>query len=456
MKHTALTVGDIINHIDDAVMGRIDIPEFQRGFVWSPEKAKNLVDSLWREYPIGTILLWESKYAQPKLGVDATGQKQWVVDGQQRITTLALLFGKKPYWWPSVDEWKKYLEKYDVMVDLSKPKDALEFGLPNPIRRKSPNWVSVREILRCDDLAKFAENKAKVLKQPFSEVYNKLDSIKRIEKYPLYEIIIDHEVEDVAEIFTRLNMGGVKIRESDVILALIAVRQEGWVREHFNPYLEDLEDKGFKLDPAILIRSFAAIATGNARLRSIPDDFWYNLKEFKKGWDKTKASISYIVHKMQEVGVLSSDLLPSHNALIPLFALCDRFGKSFAFEKAFHWFLIATRDGRYSGSAITVLDQDIKSINSSASFYEAIEKLTAPLRAPEYFEKEDFLSESRDDFLRLMLYLIIFKSGAKDWLSDVRIGYDKTTNMLNEGYKPEWHHFFPKKCLRTIRSKRRK
>lgn len=124
MKDQRLEIKDIVKHIDNATLGKLDIPEFQRGFLWSPDKAKKFVDSLWRSYPIGTILLWESKYSSPRVAQGIQQQKFWVVDGQQRITTLSLLFGKKPYWWADSTEWNKYYEKYDILVDISKPKDS--------------------------------------------------------------------------------------------------------------------------------------------------------------------------------------------------------------------------------------------------------------------------------------------------------------------------------------------
>jgi hypothetical protein len=449
MRDQRLVIKDIIKNIDDAMFGTLDIPEFQRGFVWSPEKAKNLVDSLWRGYPIGTILLWESKYGSPRVAQGNQAQKLWVVDGQQRITTLSILFGKKPYWWPDASEWNKYYEKYDVLVDISKPKDALEFALPNPIRRKSPEWVSVRSILTCENLSQLAQELSNKINQDFTEIYEKLQSIKRIENYPLYEIIIDHEVEDVAEIFTRLNMAGVKIRESDIIIALVAAKQKGWVREKFNPFLKDLEDDGFELDPAILIRTLGAIGKGIARLRDIPEDFWENQRDLEKAWGKTKESVRRVVKQLNDVGILSSEILPSHNALIPLFILQSKFDRDFNFKKALYWFLLATGDGRYSGSAITVLDQDIRSINSSSSFDEAINKLIKPLQIYDSFTKDDFLKDFRNEYLRLILYLVIFKRGAKDWLNpNIRIGYDRSDSELNKGFKPEWHHFFPKSFLK--------
>jgi hypothetical protein len=449
MRDQRLEVKDIVENIDSATLGKLDVPEFQRGYVWTAEKAKKFVDSLWRGYPVGTILLWESEYSEPKVAKGSGIQRLWIVDGQQRITTLSLMLGKKPYWWAEAEEWNELFSRYDVLVDVSKPMNSMEFSLPNPVRSKSPEWVSVRTVLTSQNLSRLADEIAKRNKQDFSEVHEKLQSIKRIENYPLYEIIINHEIEDVAEIFTRLNSAGVKVRESDIIIALVAAKQGGWVRGEFNPFLAGLEDRGFELDPAILIRSLAVIGKGVARLRDISKSFWEKSDEFQNGWDETKRSISHITRNMFEAGVLSSDILPSHNTLIPLFALCAKFGHSFRFKRALYWFLLATRDGRYSGSAITVLDQDTKIINESPTFDEAINALVEPLRVPDSFTKEDFLKDYDDDFFRLVLYLLVFNNEAKDWIyQDIRIGYDRSDRQLNEGFKPEWHHFFPKKVLR--------
>lgn len=103
-------VGDLVNR---AVKGILDIPEFQRGFVWSPEKVKNFVESLWREYPVGLILLWSyPEYFSPRTAKGSQIPKLWIVDGQQRLTALCLVFNQKPYWWKDTDEWNQKIEKY--------------------------------------------------------------------------------------------------------------------------------------------------------------------------------------------------------------------------------------------------------------------------------------------------------------------------------------------------------
>ncbi len=451
MKDQRLHIGDIVRHIDDSTQGLLDIPEFQRKYVWRASKLVDLVDSLWRGYPVGTLLLWESNYDSPRTAKSSETRKLWIIDGQQRVTSLALLFGKKPYWWSDSSEWNRFNDKYDVLVNITKDRDDLEFSLPNPIRRKSNDWVSVREILKSASLSELAQTLCEKLGDMkfFAEIHEKLQSIRKIETAQLYEIIVDHELEDVAEIFGRLNTAGTKIRESDIIIALVAAKQKGWVRSKFDPFLKDLENKGFDLDPGVLVRTLAIVGHGSARLRDVPAAFWEPSDKFDDHWRNTKESISAVIKGLLDFGVLSSDLLPSLNALIPVFVLRARFGKDFVFRKAFHWLLIATRDGRYSGSATTILDRDTKQIRDAATFALAVDQLSLPLTEPADFKTEDFLENYSDKFLRLILYLTAFSSKARDWMhSDVRIGFDKNDNELNEGFKPEWHHFFPRKLLR--------
>lgn len=452
MKDQRLQIADVVRHIDDATLGLLNVPEFQRKYVWRPSKVVALVDSLWREYPIGALLLWESAYDSPRTALGNQGRKLWIVDGQQRITSLAILFGKKPYWWADAAQWNRYYERYNVLVNVTKAEDALEFSLTNPVRRKSVDWVSVRAILNSTNLSEIAIELAERLgnSKRFAEIHEKLQSIKKIETAPLYEIIVDHELEDVAEIFGRLNTAGTKIRESDVIVALVAAKQQGWIRQKFDPFLKDLETKGFEFDPGVIVRTLAIVGHGSARLRDVPPAFWESTDEFDEYWRKTKEAITSVVKSLMEFGVLSSDLLPSLNVLIPVFLLRAQFPSDFKFRKAFHWLLIATRDGRYSGSALTVLDQDSRQIRAQASFSGAIDELTSRLSASATFTADDFREAYTDRFLRLILYLTAFDAKARDWINqEVRVGFDREDNQLNEGFKPEWHHIFPRKVVRA-------
>jgi hypothetical protein len=452
MKDQRLEIADIVKHIDDAALGNLNVPEFQRRYVWRPSKVADLVDSLWRGYPVGTLLLWDSAYDSPRTALGNPARKLWIVDGQQRVTSLAILFGKKPYWWDDIEEWNRLFTKYEILVNFTRAKEEMEFGLTNPVRRKSNEWVSVRTILNSSNLSQLAMELAEKLgdTKKFSDVHEKLQSIKRIENAQLYEIIVDHDLEDVAEIFGRLNTAGTKIRESDIVVALVASKQQGWIRQKFDPFLRDLALKGFEFDPGVVIRTLAIVGHGSARLGDVPEIFWQPSDQFDEHWRTTKEAISSVIRNLMDFGVLSDDLLPSLNVLIPIFFLKAKFPNDFQFKRAFYWLLLATRDGRYSGAATTALDQDAKQINSKPNFDEAIGSLVPPLTATADFTAEDFKEDYTDKFLRLILYLLVFNKKAKDWINqDVRIGFDRTDNQLNEGFKPEWHHFFARKILKT-------
>lgn len=255
----------------------------------------------------------------------------------------------------------------------------------------------------------------------------------------------------MAEIFGRLNTAGTKIRESDIIIALVAAKQQGWIRQKFDPFLRDLELKGFEFDPGVVVRTLAIIGHGSARLKDVPQSFWEPSNEFDEHWRMTKEAISSVIKNLLEHGVLSSDLLPSLNVLIPVFVMRASFPHDFDFAKAFGWILLATRDGRYGGAATTMLDKDTKQIRARASFTEAINELISGLSAAPVFTADDFLEEYTDKFLRLILYLTVYNNRAMDWANqDVRIGFDKEDNEINEGFKPEWRHIFPRKIVKDL------
>lgn len=75
--------------VERAVNHTWSIPEFQRGFVWKAVQVRDLAESLWLDYPIGSLLVWNSgKPVEEHTALDAQRPRLWVVDGQQRATAL--------------------------------------------------------------------------------------------------------------------------------------------------------------------------------------------------------------------------------------------------------------------------------------------------------------------------------------------------------------------------------
>lgn len=452
-----------------AVIGNYDIPEIQRGFVWQPRQVALLAESLYRDYPVGSFLIWLTQDYDYGKGATSAGKiPAWIVDGQQRTAALCLLFGQKPYWWDENQRpWSEMLKRYDVMMNVlpnggEDEDEELEFAIANPVRRKESCWIHVRDVLseeQPDALTKLAMALASELgpeTEPgygptFAKVHGRLMRLWNIRNRFIPLVKVDHEPEDVAEIFGRVNQEGTRVKEADVILALVAVKNPGWVRDQYNPFCADLADRGWELDAGVFVRTVAAIGAGRRRLRDVPDEF-YTAQSFSDAWAKARLAIVHVIKRLGDRGVLHVDLLPSTNALIPLFTLHAVWPQSsgYSFERALHWFLMASRDGRYGGSPTTRLEQDVRAIHSAPDFAAALEALYARLKTPSTIEGTEFLERYdrvANRFQRLVLCMMLFARGARDWVDGTRLAYDKTNNALCEGFKPQYHHIFARSLL---------
>lgn len=80
------TVETLLSNIKS---GSIAIPEMQRPFVWDSSKVRDLVDSLYKGFPVGYIIVWQNPDVKLKDGTKSSGKKV-LIDGQQRITAMAV------------------------------------------------------------------------------------------------------------------------------------------------------------------------------------------------------------------------------------------------------------------------------------------------------------------------------------------------------------------------------
>src|SRR2546430_7985950 len=106
------------------------------------------------------------------------------------------------------------------------------------------------------------------------DVYSRLYELANGREHDVPVIVIDHDLEDVVEIFSRLNSKGTRVTEADIYLGIVAARAPGWVRDAFLPYLKSLGDAGFNINPNLLFRTLTGIGANKVRFKEIPDTFW--------------------------------------------------------------------------------------------------------------------------------------------------------------------------------------
>ena len=112
--------------------GEIAIPEIQRPFVWEATKVRNLLDSLYRGYPVGYLIAWRNPTIRLKDGTSSAG-KRILIDGQQRVTALmAALLGREVL--------TKNYETVRIRIAFHPQEE--KFEVANPAIGKDMAWIS--------------------------------------------------------------------------------------------------------------------------------------------------------------------------------------------------------------------------------------------------------------------------------------------------------------------------
>src|SRR2546422_2000974 len=203
-----LKVRELIEAID---RGEILLPEIQRAYVWKGPQVTKLIDSLYRDYPSGQILLWDTADLPVTKVIEGVeiqpgsqnGQPKIVLDGQQRVTSL----------YKALREDAKDLEVYFHLGNE-------QFQLYLARLKADPLWISVRDVLnnKKTDLKTLREIEGKLgtnIDDDTKDVYlDRLQRLRRVGdyKYPI-EIFKTDDYNQLTELFVRINSGGTRSEE---------------------------------------------------------------------------------------------------------------------------------------------------------------------------------------------------------------------------------------------------
>ncbi len=430
----------LIQLVDRAHNGVYDLPELQREFKWKPEQVRYFCDSLYKGYPVGMLLFWSNPlYIQPRRGAPSWRIPSWILDGQQRIVTLCLIFDKKPIWY-SPEEWAELKEKNPVFANIDIETGKVEFSG----KRKEISFA-IQEILSSKDiiqLVELANRESKGDVDKFSKILGPLQQIWnwRNTLIPIVELS-DLSPADAAEIFSRMNSSGTKVKETDIRFALIAAYNPGWRREKADPYFVELENKGWGIEPGRILQALTIYQKGIARVEELPISFWK--EEITTIWDNFTESVDEVLTYLWDRGIPFLDLIPSEYTLIPLFALHARFKDTpdYSFDLTFRWFIWANQEGRYSGAPLETLTKDGKVIYQANSLNDALLKLS-PDKLPSRSDFERLFREPfrKGSFQALLLHIMLWQKDVRDWLNPVGI---RAISLQNGTLKPNWHHILP-------------
>lgn len=426
--------------LDKIELGSIELPEFQRGYVWNREQVRNLFSSLYRKNPVGSLLVWETVAGTIKTKGEAGtagGQNvQLLLDGQQRITSAyGVIRGEAPAFF---DGNAKAFTGLHFHVD----NESFEFYQPMKMAR-DPLWVDVSRVMKDGPEDHIDRMNALGAGQLAGRVrrLSKLEQIKNIDIY-IEEIPSKKTTEEVVEIFNVVNSGGTKLSQGDLTLAKICAE---WpeARNALKGHLRRWSDAGYGFKPDWLLRCLNAVLTGEANFRHLekrsPDEVRSGLERAVKGID---SSLNLIADRLG----LDHDRVLFGRYAIPVMArFFDQQGGFLGgddSDRLLFWYVQAAMWGRFSGSTVTTLDQDLESLDQGGinGLLDRIRLWHGGLRvAPEHFKGSTLGARFYP-----MLYLLTRMGGARDFCS----GAELKKGLLGAGARLEIHHIFPKAQLR--------
>lgn len=209
-----------------AILGLIEaedfvIPEIQRPFVWKRSQVRDLVDSLYNGYPTGYIITWKNPDVQTKDGGRANGKKV-LIDGQQRVTALMASIAGKEVLDEDFNKDRIKIAFNPIAIDETK-----RFAVQDASHLKDKRWIPDISVLFSSDFKQrafenqYAENNPDVDLDELSETISKL---KGISNRQIGVIELDHtlDIDEVTEIFIRINSKGTALSQSDFVMSKMA------------------------------------------------------------------------------------------------------------------------------------------------------------------------------------------------------------------------------------------
>jgi len=436
-----LKIATILDQID---LGSIALPEFQRGYVWNRDQVRSLMQSLYRRYPIGSLLVWVTRADGAASRGDqelAPGVVKLLLDGQQRITSLyGIIRGKPPRFFDGNAQ--AFTGLYFNLED-----EVFEFYMPSKMKG-NPLWINVTELMQTgvgrfiNRLFAHPELASRV--EVYIQRLTAIEGIKNIDLHVEEVTGEDKTIDVVVDIFNRVNSGGTKLSQGDLALAKICA---GWpeARQAMKEVLAGWEKAGFHFNLEWLLRNITTILTGEAFFSALKD---VSSQRFQNGLAMARDACNYLLNMISGRLGLDHDRVLGGRYAFPVMAryLVLKGGKldnARERDRLLYWYVHSFLWGRFAGSTETVMNQDLKVLEPVD---DALDRLIEQLRLSRgslTIRPEDFAGWSLGARFYPMLYLLTRVCGALDWGSGVPL----SANLLGKLNALQVHHIFPKALL---------
>ncbi len=424
-KKVDYTVGKLL---EDIAIGEIGLPDIQRPFVWDTSRVRDLFDSMYRGYPVGTLLFWENGYPGEYRAIGVDGKQKvphlLIVDGQQRLTALyAVMKGV-----PVVD--KNFRQR---RLRIAFNPLAERFEVTNTAIERDPTWIPDISVLWQPDFDQYAfvssflehlAERHQLSPEDRKRIPKAIQRLVNLINYPMtaLEISVNATEEQVSEIFVRINSRGRTLNQADFILTLMSVFWDEGRKEledfcrrakhppadnrpsPYNPYFQPAPDQLLRVDVALAFR--------RARLEHV-----YSIlrgKDLQTGeFSRERRDAQFALLRdaqaqvldlqhwhdflkvLKRAGYIHPSLISSQTALVYTYALWLIGRRDFGLDQhtlrnlMARWFFMSSLTGRYTSSPETRMEQDLallRGLRRADEFVGVLEREMAAVLTPDYWE----------------------------------------------------------------------
>jgi len=435
-------VQTILSQID---LGSLALPEFQRGYVWNRDQVRSLMTSLYRRYPVGSLMVWATPKDSAAVKGGATGYEgtvELLLDGQQRITSLyGLIRGQAPRFFDG--DAKAFTGLY---FDIEN--EVFEFYAPAKMKN-NPAWIDVSGLMKNGvgpALKAVMENPDfSASTTQYIDRIARLDGIKAI-NFQIEQVVgEDKTVDVVVDIFNRVNSGGTKLSKGDLALARMCAQ---WpeARDRMKDALKRWWDHGYYFQLDWLLRNVTTLTTGEAKFSSLVA---IDTATFADGLERAEKYANTALNLVGSRLGLDHDRVLGGRYAFPIITryLSERGGKfesALEQDKLLYWYVNSFLWGRFAGSVETVLNQDLAMIDGSTGSLDRLIDQLRMSRGDLLVRPDDFGGWSLGARFYPMLYLLTRSLSARDWGQPFSV---LNASLLGKNSGLEVHHIYPKALL---------
>ncbi|HBK97968.1 MAG TPA: hypothetical protein DD001_11935 [Microcoleaceae bacterium UBA10368] len=444
MAETYYFIKDLIN---DVQRGRIRIPSFQRGFVWDSDRVSLFIDSIYKGFPFGSVLIWRTRNClrtERNLGPyklpenDSEYPIDYVLDGQQRITSIFGIFQNYLTAGDSENtDWTNLF--FELNSEESLPFQYLE----DSTNYDATKFFPLKYVFDSPNYRKATRNLDENLAQQIDELVDRFTKARiPVERFE------SEEPKYVATVFERINRKGVEL-DTLQLLSVWNWSVEFDLPEKFREVAEELEPFGFKeVGSDLLLKCCSAVVRNSAN----PEGFLeLPGSAVRDKFEEIRTGLSLAIDFLKnELNVFSLKLLPMENILAVLtsfFASSQKQPSPFSqeqYEVIKKWFWRACFSERYARGGVKSTDIDLAEVqNLKAGKSHTLGDFDVSLETS-FFLNHSFRMSS---VATGTFILLLAQEKPLNFIQGTKVSLQK---VLSPGNRKEFHHIFPKDYLAKL------